>query len=169
MLFHLFRVYCLQHAHEKFLFLFLKKSTLPLRALPPPPSAQPTPARFYLSPIYHRLDTKLVFQNLICPSRPGGTVGQLGVSTCPGLRNTRPSRADGCPQRSLEDDIRTIAAEQVSDVLVISTDYEIKHYCGVSNEDYLQLLKQYGLTPTQYAVQDMRPPSLEVRDRGTIL
>jgi hypothetical protein len=48
-------------------------------------------------------------------------------------------------------------------VLIISNDYEIKHYCGVANDDYLQLLKQHGLTPTQYAVQDMRPPSLNVR------
>ena len=107
----------------------------------------------------NRIAAKAVFGSLIkTKERPG----MLGVCACPGLRNTRPSRSDGCPQRSLTDDIRTLVEERVKDLIIVATDYEIKHYCGVSNSDYLRLLIEHGIRPWQFSVQDLRPPDLAV-------
>ena len=81
----------------------------------------------------------------------------------PGLINSRPSRDDACPQRSLEDDVRCLVEDHhVTDVFVLAMGWEIKHYCGVDETAYHAMLQKYGLVVHAYHVQDLKPPTLSV-------
>ena len=90
--------------------------------------------------------------------------GRLGVCSCPGLLDTRPSRDADAAQRSLLNDITTLTGlHQVTDIFVIACDWEIKHYNGVTNQEYVAELEKQGLTVHSFSVQESKPPTLQVR------
>tara|TARA_B100000795_G_C22669892_1_gene387521 strand:- start:450 stop:875 length:426 start_codon:yes stop_codon:yes gene_type:complete len=89
--------------------------------------------------------------------------GKLGICACPGLLNSRPSRADDCKQPSVVDDITTLnGLYNVTDVFVIAMDWELKHYNGIDSQEYLSELSKQGLTVHPYYVQETKAPTLQV-------
>ena len=86
------------------------------------------------------------------------------MCSCPGLLDTRPSRDADAAQRSLSNDITTLTGiHQVTDIFVIACDWEIKHYNGVTNQEYVAELEKQGLTVHSFSVQESKPPTLQVR------
>jgi hypothetical protein len=89
-------------------------------------------------------------------------LGKLGLCSCPGLLNTRPSRSSKTIQGNPTTDVAHLSAQGVTDVFVVCCFWEITHYNGWTNSEYCTALQNHGITVHWYEVQEAKAPSLEV-------